>query len=45
MSENLFWPWRGGTLKEKVRGLLYAALLVLGYATLHAAAWWLGGGP
>lgn len=43
-NESILWPFRGGTWKERAQGLLYAALLVLGYAALHAAGWWLGCG-
>jgi len=42
---DLLWPWRGGTWKERAWGFVYAALLILIYATLHAVGWWLGAMP
>ncbi len=45
MDKDLFWPWRGGTRKEKAQATGYLALLVLGWAALYLGAWWIGGGP
>lgn len=43
MQESWWWPFKGGTWRERLKAVAYLLLLIGGWASIYLWAWFIDG--